>query len=147
VPKKKAKKKRRAKPTKRVQSPAKKLRNAQLLAKVASGVTIGDAAKELGMGRTQAREVLSAPEVQQMVARSISRIAALQDKAVDKLEKALELSGDRWPTALKAAMSILKSNGALKESIDVTHRFPKPTIIKRISGDEIEFGSKEGDER
>ena len=43
---------------------------------------------------------------------------------------------------LKAAIAILKNYGVLKESVEMNHQFPKPTIIERSNGTQVILGTE-----
>jgi predicted transcriptional regulator len=129
------------KDTMRRANPAKKARDNSIRAEAAMGKTTVEIAKEYGLVRQTVSGILNSDETKDLLKRSENRVKLMVDKALDRLENAIE-TGEDGTNALKAALAVLKNFGLIKESVDLNHRFPKPLVIKRTSGETVILGTE-----
>jgi hypothetical protein len=73
-------------------------------------------------------------------------VVGLIKKAMRVVDEEMDIAPGE-PNRLKAALSVLKSVGVIKEKIDMTHSFPKPTVILRSDGTQVILGVSEENER
>ena len=69
------------------------------------------------------------------------KITEMIDDAINVYKQSLGNAAVDMTNAQKAARDILKNAGLLKDSVDLNHSFPKPTVIKRRDGTEIVLGA------
>lgn len=108
------------------------------------GAKIKDLCAEYKVGPDRICKILSSEEYRKEVERVKARIMNLADLAVDTILFAMEQRGESVQNlgiALKAAIPVLESVGAITKNLEVKHEFPKPTIIKRFNGEVIEIGA------
>jgi hypothetical protein len=123
------------------QGATKQLRNAKIIAMALEGTGPNEIAKEVKMDRTSIYRILSSAEVKQLIAEVNSRAQSLLHKAMDTVEAAMDGSATDMTNGSKVAMAVLKTFGILKDRVDLTHTFPKPTIIRRRNGEEVILGT------
>lgn len=105
------------------------------------GRQINEIAQELGYARGTISEWLNSRELKAKIQAANERLANMLDKAVDVQNLLLANAAQDPTNAEKASRGILKTFGVLKETVDITHQFPKPTVIKRFDGTEVVLGS------
>lgn len=125
----------------RQKSPAKQARDLSIRADAAAGAKTSELAEKYGLKRHQVSNILSGEEVKRLVKEGESRFTLLVDKAIKKVEAALDQDFD-LTNGLKAAITVLKSVGVAKDRMDIAHSYPKPLVIKRRNGkDEVIAGT------
>jgi len=128
-------------------SPAKKLRDAAIVEMAVAGSPIKEIAGKLNIDRDTVSDVLnSSAQTKAILKNAESRIYNLVGKAMDTVEAALDGRTVDMTNGFKSALAILKSCGVIKDKIDLSHSFPKPTIIHKLNGDQVILGSKQDDE-
>ena len=115
-------------------SAAKRLRDSRVVEMASSGVPIKEIAGEMNIDRTTVTRILS------------SRVHSLVDKALKTVEDAMDNSRLDMPSGTKVAIALLKSVGVLKDKVDLSHSFPKPTIIEKRNGDQVILGAAYDDD-
>lgn len=121
-------------------SHAKALKDAHIRAQALAGKGVGQIAKELGMDRKQVSKTLNSEETKAKIKEVQGRLAAMIDDAIETIHDAIVARHDMG-NALKAATQVLKNFGALKESVDLNHNFPKPTVIHKRDGSTVVLGT------
>jgi hypothetical protein len=79
-----------------------------------------------------------------IVKRGESQIHAMVDKALKVIERALDSVDEKL--AAEIAVRITKSVGALKDKVDVSHSYPKPTVIVKPDGTRVVMGVSDEEE-
>ena len=123
-------------------SNAKRLRDASIIEMATEGRPIKEIAGKVDLHRNTVRDILDSAESRKIIQGAEARIFSLVGKCIDTLEKGLDESATDMNNAGKFALAILKSIGAIKDRVDLTHSFPKPTIITKRNGDQVILGSK-----
>lgn len=124
-------------------SAAKRLRDAKMVEMALTGAPIKEIAAELNVNRDTVGDVLKdATETKKILKQAEMRIHSLVGKAIDTVEAALDGRASDMTNGFKSALAVLKSVGVMKDKIDLTHSFPKPTIIRRRNGEEVILGSR-----
>lgn len=130
---------------KRRRSTAKKLRNLGMRAQAAAGKPVTEIAAEAGISRQAASKILNSDETKALLTESEDRIKGLISKAIKRLDDSISFADDT--NALKAALSVLKSFGLVRETLKLEHSFPKPVVIDYGDGKREKFTAhREGDE-
>lgn len=108
-----------------------------------NGATNSEIAEELGMCRNAVSRLLNSKETEEIIKAAESRVTRMVDKACGVVDKAMDdvQSTLDMTNGLKAALAVLTSLGVLKKKVDVSHSFPKPTVIKRMDGSEVVLGT------
>lgn len=108
----------------------------------ASGMSTLDIARQLKISRRTVSRALGSPTGKQMLKHARDRLEALIEDAIDVYEESLRNNKEDMTNAQKAAKDVLKNFGLLRDSIDMNHHFPKPTVVKRLSdGTEVVLGA------
>ncbi len=127
-------------------SAAKRLRDSRVVEMASSGVPIKEIAGEMNIDRTTVTRILSSNEIKAIVNTANSRVHSLVDKALKTVEDAMDNSRLDMPSGTKVAIALLKSVGVLKDKVDLSHSFPKPTIIEKRNGDQVILGAAYDDD-
>lgn len=125
----------------RSKNPAKEMRDHAIRADAASGLSHAELHDRYGLSRQQITKILTSDETKELLKVSENRIKLMLEAALQALEDSLSIATDSG-NRLKAALSILKNFGLIRESVDVNHRFPKPLVIKRRDGGEVVLGTE-----
>lgn len=131
----KGSKKRRAKNT------AKQVRDLAIRSEAAAGLTHEEIGAKYDLGRHQISKILNSDETKTLLKNSEDRVKRMIERALDALEDSLGIATDGG-NRLKAALSVLKNFGLIRDTVDINHRFPKPLIIKRKDGSEVVAGTE-----
>lgn len=124
---------------------SKRLKAAKAAAMAMDGSTQGEIAKELGMSRHGTHLLLNSAEVKALLKRAEDRVLRMIDKACDTAEAAMDGAMLDMTNGLKSALAILKSTGVVKDKVDLSHSFPKATVIKRPDGSQVVLGTEKED--
>lgn len=126
-------------------STGKSIRNQQMIAENATGKSVTDLAEQYGMSRQNASKILNSTEAKELLKLYEYRLQQLGTKSIDTLEYTLDNVSEfgMAGAASQNARAILKSIGALKEKIDLSHTFPKPTVIRKRDGTELVLGTSQ----
>lgn len=109
----------------------------------ANGMGIVEIANALGVGRHTISRWMNSRDVKQVVNSAQNRLKALIEPSVSVFAKVIQ-NVDKDPTnALRAAKDVLKTNGIIKDNIEMSHVFPKPTVIRRVDGTEVILGAQQ----
>jgi predicted transcriptional regulator len=125
---------------------SKRLKAANAAAMAASGMSTTEIAGALNMSRNGVSKLLNAEETKCIIQAAESEVVGLIKKAMRVVDEEMDIAPGE-PNRLKAALSVLKSVGVIKEKIDMTHSFPKPTVILRSDGTQVILGVSEENER
>jgi hypothetical protein len=129
------------------QSITKMIRNKKIVDLALEGTrTQKEIAAEVKVDRTTVGRVLSSQEVKEILKKAQSRVNEMIDTALDTVNTAMTTSHADMTNGLKASLAVLKSVGVIKDKVDLTHSFPKPTIIEKLNGDRVILGSRPVDE-
>ena len=120
---------------------AKKVRDLAIRADAAAGVPHSELEDRYSLGRHQISKILNSDETKALLKSSEDRVKRMIERALDALEDSLGIATD-GTNRLKAALSVLKNFGLIRDSVDINHRFPKPLIIKRRDGSEVVAGTE-----
>lgn len=131
---------------KRNKSQAKKLRNQAMIAMKIEGKTDGEIAEAVGISREQVSRVLNSDDVKALVKKGENRFASLVGDAVTVVEQAMAGAHSDMGNALKAAVTVLKSTGIAKDRVDLSHSFPKPTVVLKSDGSMLIMGAENEDD-
>lgn len=122
------------------------IREHQVIEKAFEGKTGSEIAEDLGISRQRVSQILTSEQVESLLKQSESRLKSLVGSAIDTLEYAMDRrdSPDKGAVgnAIRAAIPILKTAGLVKESVDVSHQFPKPMVIEFSDGKQIVLGTE-----
>jgi predicted transcriptional regulator len=129
---------------KRQASQKRKIRASQVVVGTLEGKTQGEIAEELSLTRQTVNEIFNSKEAAAILKRAENRLIGMVDDALDAFQDVVRDREDN-SNRLKAAQSILKSKGIVKDNAEVTIHMPKPTVIRSPSGEEIRLGYKEED--
>jgi predicted transcriptional regulator len=121
---------------------SKRLKAANAAAMAASGMSTTEIAGALNMSRNGVSKLLNAEETKCIIQAAESEVVGLIKKAMRVVDEEMDIAPGE-PNRLKAALSVLKSVGVIKEKIDMTHSFPKPTVILRSDGTQVILGVSE----
>jgi hypothetical protein len=121
-------------------SRAKELKDANIRAQAMAGKPIGEIAQDMGMTRQAIRRTLNSEETKVILDDAKSRLTELVEQAVETVAHAVAERVD-LTNALKASISVLKNSGLLKDSVDLNHTFPKPTVIHKRDGSTVILGT------
>jgi predicted transcriptional regulator len=124
---------------KRQPGAGKKLKDATIIARSLAGETAGEIAADIGMSRQHVCKILNSDEVKAKAKEIDGRLAGAIDDAVETIMQAVKFD-------VNAAIKLLKNFGSMRESVDLNHSFPKPTVVKNLDGGEMILGTEEGDE-
>lgn len=129
----------------RQKSGMRKLRDARIREMAATGKSITDIASEVGLDRNRVGKILSGEETKELIKSLENKIKLLGEEAIETLMDAMRMRKDpnMMGHAVKSAEKILKSIGALKERVELSHTFPKPTIIEKMDGGQVILGTCE----
>lgn len=127
-------------------SAAKQLRDLTAAHLATQGKNTNEIAQEIGVDRNTVRRILNGNEVKNLLKTAQSRVFSLVDKALGTVEAAMDGNDVDMTNGLKASLSVLESVGVIKKNANISHTFPKPTIIRRIDGSEVVLGSKTDDD-
>lgn len=122
-------------------NPAKQARDLSIRSDAAQGMTHAELHERYGLSRQQFTRILTSDETKALVKEQEDRVKRLLSRAVDMVEKALD-APIADPVGMKAALSVLETYGLIKKNVDLTHRFPKPLVIKRRDGSEVVAGTE-----
>ncbi len=115
-----------------------------LAAKIASDVLEGKSfqaiADDMGIHRTTVSKYFSESETENLVRQAESRITGLLEAAVNRIEALIDDNADNT-NALKAALAIAKTKGVIRDTVDIAHHFPPPTIIRYKGKDVMKLGT------
>jgi predicted transcriptional regulator len=129
---------------------SKALRNASMRAMAAEGMKTTEIADHFGVARQTVSKILNSEETKKVIKEAESRVTGMIGKSLDVVELALDdaIAGklESMGNGLKASLSDLKSSGNIKEKIELTHAFPKPTIIEKRDGTQVVMGVEEEEE-
>jgi hypothetical protein len=129
------------------QSITKMIRNNKIVDLALEGTrTQKEIAAEVKVDRTTVGRVLSSEEVKKILKAADSRVNEMIHTALDTVKTAMTTSHADMTNGLKASLAVLKSVGVLKDKVDLTHSFPKPTIIEKLNGDRVILGSRPVDQ-
>ncbi len=125
-----------------------KPRDIQVLTEAVKGKSETAIAKDLGINRRTVHKILTSDETKSLIKESEDRIKRLLTKSIDVVEKALDnhVDPESMNHSLKAALAVLKSHGVIRETVNMEHSFPKPTVIERIEGGAMILTAKQEDE-
>jgi AcrR family transcriptional regulator len=101
------------------------------------GMSVTDIAKKLDCSTNTVTRYLRSHDSRAIIERAHERIEQLITKSIDVVLFALDNPDKDLGNSLKAAVHILKTHGLIKETTDINHNFPKPTVIKRRDGSEV----------
>lgn len=110
-----------------------------------TGMSTQAIADELGVHRSTVSQYLNSRDVKEIIKAAQDRLKGLLEPAVDVYAMSLKNAAGDMTNAQKAAKDILKTFGVIKENLELSHVFPKPTVIKRVDGTEVVLGSKTDD--
>jgi hypothetical protein len=130
--------------TKRKRANTKAARNQKILIDAANGATNADIVEKYGLSRQHVTRILNSDEMKAIVKRGESQIHAMVDKALKVIERALDSVDEKL--AAEIAVRITKSVGALKDKVDVSHSYPKPTVIVKPDGTRVVMGVSDEEE-
>ena len=125
----------------RQKNAAKKVRDLAIRSEAAAGVSHAELEGKYGLGRHQISKILNSDETKELLKNSEDRVKRMIERALDALEDSLGAAMDGG-NRLKAALSVLKNFGLIRDSVDINHRFPKPLVIKRQDGSEVVLGTE-----
>jgi predicted transcriptional regulator len=111
-----------------------------------TGMSTQAIADELGVARQTVSGYLNSRDVKEIIKAAQDRLKSLLDPAVDVYAMSLKNAKGDMTNAQKAAKDILKTFGVIKENLELSHVFPKPTVIKRVDGTEVILGTKNEDD-
>lgn len=120
-----------------------RIKQAKIIKKRLEGKTYPEIQKELRCSPNTVLRALNSQECKEAIERARAKILSLADVAADVVFTAMERKdGDskEMNNALKAALSVLESAGAISKNFKVEHEYPKPTIIRRLNGEEVRIG-------
>ena len=107
------------------------------------GLSTIEIAEQLGCSRATVSRALNSKTGKELFDDARERIKTLISKAINVYDESLANSAKDMTNAQKAARDVLKNFGLLKDSIDISHSFPKPTVIKRLTdGSEVVLGAE-----
>lgn len=135
-----------AKPVHRAK--VRKLRDMKVISEAMSGKSAREIARSMEINRATVAKILSSDESKRIIKEGESQIKGLIPNAIAVIVKALqdyEMDGDKT-NALKSALAILKSTGLIRETVNMEHSFPKPTIIEKLDGSQVVLTTKSEDE-
>lgn len=118
------------------------IRRAKALELRRKGLTTQAIADQLGITRQTVSEYLNSRNIKEMIEAENRRFAQHVAGSVDVYGYILSLAKTDPTNALKAAKDVLKTVGIVKETVDIAHSFPKPTIIKRLDGTTVVLGTE-----
>ena len=75
-----------------------------------------------------------------------ARIKNIDLELAQYIPIAIKTVGEKVATEYIAARDLLKNFGSMKQQLDVSHTYPKPTIIQRMDGSQTILGAKNEDE-
>lgn len=107
----------------------------------AQGYRNHEIAEMLGLSRATISRAINSPTGKGMLKNAQKRIEQLVDDSIEVIEQAIHGAGSDMTNGFKAAVAVLKTMGLLKESVDLNHNFPKPTVIRRKDGSEVVLGA------
>lgn len=124
-------------------SNSRKLKAQGIVQQSMTGRKTSEIAESYGMSRQAVSKILNSDEVKALVKLGEMRLQGLMTKAIDVLEWTMDHKDDFGVTgaASQNAKSILKSLGVLKEKVDVSHTFPKPTVVEYSDGTTLVLGT------
>lgn len=129
------------------QSATKLLRNRKVVAIALEGnKTQKEIAAAVDVDRRTIRRILTSPDIKKILKDAENEIHLLVDKAVKTVEQAMDGAPLDMTNGLKASITLLKSVGVLKDKVDLSHSFPKPTIIEKRNGDQVILGAAYDDD-
>ena len=123
-----------------------KLAKAKAIKKRIEGKSVREIAKEVGIAHATAYKIISSDEAKAAIERAKNKVTQMSDLALDVVREALLLKDNpdtphkNMLIALKAAIPILESLGAINKNLNVNVEFPKPTIIVRPNGEHVQIG-------
>lgn len=122
----------------------KEFRDQSIIAESMTGKTTNEIADQFDISRQTVSKALNGEEAKKLLSLGTARLQLLMTKSIDTLEYLMDnkhefgLAG----SAFQSAKTILKSIGVVKETLDISHQFPKPLVIKRRDGSETVLGSE-----
>lgn len=126
---------------------SKGLRNARIRTLAALGKKNSEIAREMGMEQKQVKRILTNEETHALIREHENELKQTLGEAIDVFKLALKeakTSPEALGHGLRAATLMLKTYGLIRESVDLNHNFPTPTIIEKIEGGVVELtGQKE----
>lgn len=126
---------------KRERSVPREMKRKQIEALALAGKTVKEISEEVGIARQNVSKYLNSEETKAKVKEIDGRLAAMIDDALVALHESI-LNRSEPATRLTAAMKLLKNFGTLRESVDMSVTFPKPTIIERPNGTTVILGTE-----
>lgn len=121
------------------------IRNSKIISKRIEGKTIVEISKEVPCSTTTVQKVLSSDEAKLKMQEARSKILSMVDLAADVIVEAMNQKHNNMNAALKAAIAIMESAGAITKNVQHSVDFPRPTVIKRIDGSVVEIGVESGE--
>jgi predicted transcriptional regulator len=123
----------------RRKSETKVLRDITIQQMAMKGAKVQDIADKVGLGRQRVSEILNSKETKDRIAQAESRITRMIDNACQVVEVAMEKAVEgielgSMANGLKAALSVLETQGLIKKNVNIAHKFPKPTVIELRDG-------------
>ncbi len=125
----------------RAKNPAKQARDLAIRAEAAAGLSHEELGDKYGLSRQHLTKILTSDETKELLKGAESRVKLMVERALDALEDSLGVAAD-GTNRLKAALSVLKNFGLIRDSVDINHRFPKPLVIRRSDGSEVVLGTE-----
>ena len=131
---------------KKQRSAAKQLRDNKIIEMTMEGKKGPEICEAMNINRSTVSKALNSEEAKEFIKENRNRLRGLVPASLVAFEDALGCRGDLIHNAIKVAHGVLKSEGILREKIDLEHSFPKPTIIEKLNGDRVILGAAYEDE-
>lgn len=126
---------------------AKELRDLAMAEMRMNGVPNKEIANKFKVNKdTVADGIHNVVQKRELIKKAESRVYSLIDKALDTIENALTSRNVDMTNGLKAALAIAKTFGVITDKINLSHSFPKPTIIEKRNGDQVILGAAYDDD-
>lgn len=119
----------------------KRLQTALMVDRRIKGKTLDEIGEEFNICRQAVAKRLASQEAEAIVKNAEDDVTRLCVDSIRRMQKVINDDDDNT-NALKAAMSVLKSRGVLRDTVDVNHAFPEPTVIRLDGQDRIVLGAK-----
>jgi len=125
----------------------KAIRDYTIIEKAIAGKTQKEIANEMNVNRHTVRRSLTGAESKRILQEARERVVNLVSKALITVEKAMDGADTDMTNGLKAALPVLETHQIITKNQNITHSFPKPTVIKRRDGSEVVLGSVTEEEK
>jgi len=125
----------------------KAIRDSTIIEKAIAGKTQKEIANEMNVNRHTVRRSLTGAESKRILQEARERVVNLVSKALITVEKAMDGADTDMTNGLKAALPVLETHQIITKNQNITHSFPKPTVIKRRDGSEVVLGSVTEEEK